>query len=468
MNDTPKDARSSSAVDAKTQSEGTARQKLGAGVAVLLVLATLFTFLGFVSIWVNRQVLQTPYWTDTSTQLLESQNVQDALGTYIVDEIFTNVDVQGELQSNLPPDLAILAGPATNGLRELALRATDKGLASPQFQEAWKNANTKAHATFIKILNGKGQYANIDQGVVTLDVKGLVTQVADQVGVPGKLVAKLPANTGILEVLQSDELKTAQNAKRVSDVTAWLFPVLALLLYAAAIGTAEGRRRRVVRWAGITWVITGLLVFIGISVGEQPFVDSLASTSALEPAVTDVYGVVTQLLHSMATSVMVTGVLVIIASILAGPSRWATSVRRFDAPYLRDYPVASAAFTALLYLLIIWWAPTMGFRASAGLIINTILVVAGFVAYRQICVKEFPDEEAPDVGAWFGEKWEAVRKSVEGRRGGAFTTARKGVGENEMLDQVERLAALHDRGVLTDSEFAAQKQDLFARAAGRG
>ncbi len=438
------------------------RVKLGAGVAALLLFATLFTFLGFVSVWFNRQVLQTSYWTDTSTELLESEQVRDALGTFIVNELFNDVDVQGELESRLPPDLTVFAGPATNGLRELALRATDKGLASPQFQSAWKEANGKAHELFLKILDGEGKYVDIDQGVVTVDAKSLVTQVADQIGVGKKLVAKLPASTGSITVLESDELKTAQNAKRVSDVTAVLFPILALALYALAIGLAPGRRRRVLYWAGISWVTTGVLIFIAISLGEQPFVDSLASTAAVEPAVTDVYGVVTQLLHSMATSVVVTGALVIAAAWLAGPSRWATWVRRHDAPYLREYPVATAAFAALLYLLIIWWAPTIGFRTTGGLLINTTLAVAGFVAYRSICAREFPDEEVPDVGAWFSDTWASLRERSEGwldrrkARGGAPA------GEGERLDQLERLAGLRDRGVLTEEEFAKEKAELLA------
>jgi hypothetical protein len=415
-----------------------------------------------VSVWFNRQVLQTSYWTDTSTELLESEQVRDALGTYIVNELFTNVDVQGELESRMPPDLTVFAGPATNGLRELALRAADKGLASPQFQTAWKEANEKAHTLFLKILDGEGEYVDIDQGVVTVDVKSLVTQVADQIGVGKKLVAKLPAQTGSIEVLQSDELKTAQNAKRVSDVTAVLFPILALLLYGVALGIAAGRRRRVLYWAGISWVATGLLVFIAISLGKQPFVDSLATTAAVEPAVEDVYGVVTQLLHSMATSVIVTGALVIAGAWLAGPSQWATWVRRHDAPYLRDYPVASAAFAALLYLLVIWWAPTIGFRTTGGLIINTILAAAGFVAYRQICVKEFPDVEAPDIGAWFSERWESVREWSQRKRAGRAQPSTGAGGEDARLDQLERLASLHERGVLTDEEFASQKRELLA------
>jgi hypothetical protein len=211
-----------------------------------------------------------------------------------------------------------------------------------------------------------------------------------------------------------------------------------------------------------------LLVFIAISLGEQPFVDSLASTAAVVPAVTDVYQIITELLGSMATSLIVSGSLVFVATFFAGPANWAVAVRRFSAPYFRDYPVATGAGALLLFLIVVWIAPGMGLRTWLGLLINLILAVGGYLAYRQICIKEFPDEQAADISDWLNEKWDGVKKSVEGRRGGAFPVSRKGVGESETLDQIERLADLHDRGALTDDEFKEQKDDLLARQTGRG
>lgn len=443
------------------------RVPLGKGVAALLVVATLVTFLAFISLWLNRQVFQTSYWTDTSTELLESQQVRDQLSNYMVEQLFANVDVQGELQQQLPPEFKVLAGPATAGMRQLAGQAADKVLASPKFQALWEDANRRAHTVFIKVLDGGGTVVSTNQGVVTLNLSELLDQVAAQTGVGEKLVAKIPAGAGQLEVLDSDNLELAENVKSFSDGTAVWLPILALLLYAAAIGLAAGRRRRVVRAAGISWIAIAVFIFIAINLGEGPFVSSLAATAAAEPAVTDVYGIATKLLHSMATSILLTGILVVAAAWLMGPSRYATAVRRMDAPYLREYPIATAAGAAVAYLILIWWAPTIGFRTTSGLLINTLLVVSGFIAYRQLTVKEFPDEPVPAVGDWMREQWASVRSAVEGRRGGAFPVSRKGVGATETMDQIERLADLRERGILTDDEFDTQKTTLLAHQAGR-
>ena len=87
-------------------------------VIVILVLATFLGFLSILARWADQQALDTDQWVDTSTQLLENKEVRDTLAAYLVDELYTNVDVATELQQRLPPELRALAGPAAAGLRD--------------------------------------------------------------------------------------------------------------------------------------------------------------------------------------------------------------------------------------------------------------------------------------------------------------------------------------------------------------
>ena len=149
-----------------------------------------------------------------------------------------------------------------------------------------------------------------------------------------------------------------------------------------------------------------MMLIVGL--GRGPIVDALSSTSAVVPAVTDIYNVSTDLLFDMAVSTFVAGLLVIFASVLAGPSKFAVGFRREVAPYLNNYLPASAAFATLLFLLLVWWAPTHGFRTMGGLSLNLLLAVSGFIALVRITHREFPDAEAPDFGAigdWSREHW---------------------------------------------------------------
>src|SRR3954452_24098220 len=114
-------------------------------VSALLTLATLIGFAGAFAVWVNRQALNTDNWTTTSGKLLADKKVQTALSAYMVNQLFSNVDVASELRKVLPPQPTALAGPAAAGIQELAGRAAPRLLARPRVQDAWVAANLAAH-----------------------------------------------------------------------------------------------------------------------------------------------------------------------------------------------------------------------------------------------------------------------------------------------------------------------------------
>ena len=156
------------------------KQKIGFGIGTMFVVATIVTLLAFLSIWANRQLLDTDQWTETSTALLEKPAVRDALANYLVDELFANVDVQAELEQDLPPALSGLAGPITGGLRQLALKGAETALEKPAVQAAWKNANRIAHEKLILILEGGTERISTEGGKVTVDTRALLTDVANR------------------------------------------------------------------------------------------------------------------------------------------------------------------------------------------------------------------------------------------------------------------------------------------------
>jgi hypothetical protein len=99
------------------------RRPHGLLVPALLILATLVGFVGTFAIWANRQALNTGNWTRTSARLLANKKIDDALGVYLVSQLFQGVDVAGDLRHLLPPQLQALGGPASAELRHLANRA---------------------------------------------------------------------------------------------------------------------------------------------------------------------------------------------------------------------------------------------------------------------------------------------------------------------------------------------------------
>src|SRR3954471_15152290 len=158
-------------------------------VPVLLVLASLALFTGAFAVWVHRQALNTDNWKTTSSKLLADEQVQAALAPYLVDQLFTNVDVTGAIQQRLPSNLQVLAGPASPALRQLADRAAPKLLANPKVQDAWVAANAAAHEQLLKVIDGGGPVVSTGGGVVTLDLHELVGQLAATLGVSSQVAA---------------------------------------------------------------------------------------------------------------------------------------------------------------------------------------------------------------------------------------------------------------------------------------
>jgi hypothetical protein len=66
---------------------------------VLFALGTLIIFVGSLTLWVKRQALDTDAWVDTSSQLLENDEVRMALSVYIVDQLYANADPEAVLES---------------------------------------------------------------------------------------------------------------------------------------------------------------------------------------------------------------------------------------------------------------------------------------------------------------------------------------------------------------------------------
>jgi hypothetical protein len=427
------------------------------GVYALLVAGTVAAFLSIMAIWVQRQVLDGDNWTRSSSQLLEDPAIRTAVSGYLVDQLYANVDVAGELRGLLPAQAKGLAGPAAGGLRTVAQNLADQALQRPRVQAAWEQANRAAHAQLIRVLNGGGKGVSTANGAVTLDLGALLADLDARTGIGGRAAGRIPPGAAQLTVLRSDQLKTAQNLASALRPLAIGLTALMLVLYALAIWLARGWRRRALRGVGIGLVIAGIAALLARRVGGDQVVASLASTESVRPAIASTWRIGTSLLQSIATAAVAYGVVAIIGAWLAGPTSAAIAVRRTTAPYLRE-PAWAYGGLAVVVLLLLVWAPTQALRQPVTALILIALLAGGFEALRRQTEREFPDGERR-LGA-------QVRAGVahfgEARRGAAPVPAGVAAApEGGQLERLERVAALHDRGALTDEEFDAEKRAIL-------
>jgi Short C-terminal domain len=467
-------------------------------VATLFVLATLIGFAGAFAVWVNRQALNTDNWATTSGKLLANKQIDDALGTYLVNELFSNVDVASELRTRLPTQLQALAGPAAGGLQQLANRAAPQLLARPRVQDAWVQANRAAHKELLRVINGGGPVVSTKSGDVTLNLHTLVSQLAATLGVQSQVAAAqsklqgstgakvrgaaqqklgltLPPSSGQLVIMRSNQLKTAQNIASAIKSLAIVLPLLALALFALAVWLARGRRRRALRTTGWCFIAVGVLLLLIRRVVGNEIVDSLVKVQSNKPAVHEVWNIATSLLYAIAVALIAYGIVILVAAWLAGPTRPARFLRHALAPTLRDRPDVAYGAVGGLLLLVVLWGPTPAFRQVIPIVLFIALLALGVTMLRRETELEFPDAQQGDALRAFRERRAAARArraaaSAGARRAAATATAAPApaaapttpTGNVGQLDQLERLAALRDHGALTDEEFAAQKALLMS------
>ena len=373
------------------------------GVAIaLIVVASVLAFATLFAVWIDRQVLNTDNWTESSSQMLDDPAIRDRTAEYLTDQLYENVDVAGEIREALPPRAQFLAEPAAGLLRDrIELRASE-ALVRPKVQELWENANRAAHERLLQVLDGGGPNVSTEGGSVVLDLKGLLDDLEQRSGIGGRAAEALPASAAQITILQSDELATAQDVANVLDGLPIILGALSFLLLGAALLVAPGYRRRAVRLYGAGLVVAGAGALALASWAGETIVDSLASTASTEPAVRGVWDIYDSLLVEAATATIGYGLVLIAGAWLAGPSRWAVATRRALAPYLRDPMIAYGALAAIVLVVIVWWSPTPATRNPVTAVLLALLLVLGLEGLRRQTAREVPApivRQAPPFGA---------------------------------------------------------------------
>jgi hypothetical protein len=432
-------------------------------VRAALVGATILAVLAIFAVFANRQVLDADNWADTSDAMLENQAIRTQISANLVDQVYANVDVTGEVARALPPRLKPLAGPAANGLRELAERRMLRLLDRPRIQQAWKEANRITAEQFIDIAEGNSKAITAQGNAVVLNLRAILVELVDRLGLPKALADKIPASAGRITIMKSDQVGTLQNGVQALKGLALVLPFLAIGLLALAVYLAAGRRRRTLLFAGIDLVLAGAIVLIARNLVGSAVVGSLATTDAAKPAAEAAWSIGTGMLRDVAQATIVIGIPVIVAAWLAGPMRPAVAFRRTAAPWLRDRPGLVYGVAAVLVLLVILWGPIPATRKVVPVLIMIALVVLGVQALRRQTAEEFPEASAGATRASLGAAASRAQHAVFGARRSAAGAA--GAATTGRVEQLERLARLHDTGTLSDDEYAAEKSAVLAGGA---
>jgi hypothetical protein len=358
-------------------------------VAFLLWGTSVLAVVGIFAVWANRQLLDPNNWSSTSTQLLQNAAIREATSNYLVDQLYANVNVEEELKKRLPSQLQPLAGPLAGAIRNLATEASQRALANPRVQEAWRHANRAADQTFVTIVEGGKGAVAISGGQVTLDLSSVVANITNRLGLPN-VSSKLPPSVAHLKILQSKQLKSVQDIGKALKGLDLLLTILVPVLYALAIFLSRGYRRRTLRNVGIAFVGVGVLVFLLRHITVEQVTESLVKNESVKPAAHAVLSIATSRLSEIAGAFVFVGIPLIVAAWFAGPARLATRGRRAIAPFLHEHAEWTYGIVAAIMALIFIWDPIPATGKAAGILSFLALAFFGTYLLRKQTAEEFP------------------------------------------------------------------------------
>jgi len=450
----PQDAVTAQAQDPAAAPAKISRRRL-IGVDVLIGVTTLLLVVGIFATWANRLLFSPDNWSNTSTQLLQNENVRSTTANYIVDQLYANVNVAGLIKQGLPTQLQGLAAPAAGALRNAAVQGAELALTRPRVQELWARANRAADQTFVDIVNGRKGTVGVNQGAVTLDLGSILNNIASRLGLPSDLASKLPPNIATLTIFKAKELKYVQNGgKAIKGLALWL-TILVPLLYILALFLAKGHRRRTLMTIGFAGIIAGVLVILARSILQGAVTSSLTHDASLQATIHDVYGIATSILNDVAGGVVFIGILLVAAAWFAGPARPALIARQAIAPFLREQAVATYGIALGLLVLLFIWNPIHATGTPIGILIFTVLGLFGTYLLIAQTAREFPEARSGAATHAIRTRVASMRERRHDSRGSSTPTA------PTTAEQLKQLADLRDRGAITPDEYQSAKARLL-------
>ena len=333
-------------------------------VVVLVVLTSLSTLASTVGVWVHRTVFDTDRFVTLMEPLASDPQVTSELGTYLTNQIFVAVDVQGKVEGALeaiagalPPgipvvgQIPVLAGPITAAAQNAVRQRVTEFLDSPAFQQLWSDLLRAAHPKVVALLRGDYSatpnvqlsgdtvYLNavpVVAGVLrTLVEKGLgvvglnvtIPQISAS-DVPQAAIDKLksalgvdlPANFGQIPIMSAEKLHSAQQAVKTFDRLMWALVALTIVLIALSLGLSLNRRRTLVQLA------IGVAVALLVAAATIRFIRNKVVETITDPGARGAArDAIVTVLHSLRTTGLVvfySAIIIGVIAYLAGRPRW--------------------------------------------------------------------------------------------------------------------------------------------------
>ncbi|MFC9439054.1 hypothetical protein [Nocardia sp. NPDC057030] len=320
-------------------------------VGILLTLMGIAVLGAVVARFCRSELLDTDRYVATMAPLGSDPAIHNELADRITTAVSTRVDIEQvtadaltALADNLPqaaerPRVAdalralppLVAAQAEAAIHQVALSL----VSSEEFQRLWVAANRRAHETLVALLvGGPGTAVEVDdQGTVSISLQAVLEIVRQRLAERGiTLGDRLPEVDAQFVLFRSADLVKARQAVRTLDRLANALPWIALAAAGCAVWSApRAHRTRALALAGSSAALAMVVLAVALVIGRRAYLDAMPPQILSADAAAALIDAVYAPLRAGLRAVLAVGVIVAMASYLAGPSISAQAVRRGGA-----------------------------------------------------------------------------------------------------------------------------------------
>ncbi|MBV9207566.1 MAG: hypothetical protein JO037_19690 [Actinobacteria bacterium] len=306
---------------------------------VLIVLGCILAVPAVIGSWAALEVSNTDRYVATVEPLIHDPAIQNYLTDQITNQITSRLDITGvvnqasaQLNSRGLTRISTLLsqfGPQiASQVAGFVHSTVHSVIGSSAMAAAWVEVNRVAHQSVVQLLSGQGNGAlSTKNGQIVLNLGPLIVVAKQDLVAHGfKLASNIPPVSPTLALFQSKDLGKAQSYYRLVKAGRIVLIVLTLLLLAAGVWVARGRRRALIG-AGLGLAGSMLILGIALTIGRSIYLSSVPSSTLPSDAAAAAYDALVHFLRLTLRVVLLVGLVVAIGAFFTGPSRTAVQTR---------------------------------------------------------------------------------------------------------------------------------------------
>ena len=231
----------------------------GAIAITLAVIASIFVSMAVDAFWLDRAIFDSDGFVERVAPLPKNPAVSSAIAASTVQALSQDGALQAQVADALPDELTFLASTFTEFAAELVFDLTKSLVESDVFTSVWRAIVQATHRALTAALQGRSDDVSFDLGIGA----EVIVNRLEESGIT--LFSDL--TIGQIVLLQADQLAGPRAIVNVFNTSLWLFPLIALVLVAAAV-VVDWDRTRSIQVFGFS-VATMVLVSAALLAGTR-------------------------------------------------------------------------------------------------------------------------------------------------------------------------------------------------------